>query len=85
MRLAMEHSRPYFALMFLLVGCIAHGDASLNNRITYVNSPYEIQRENNLTVVRDEPPPHELAAKMARYIVHRSGNTSSIMDLAIRH
>lgn len=37
----------------------------------YVNILNEMQRENNRTLI--EPPPHELLAKMARYIVHKSG------------
>ncbi len=71
----MERSWKFFALMFFLAEWIELGDFALNNRnhITYVNLPYEIKRENNLTVVKSEPPPHELVAKMARYIVHKSG------------
>ncbi|XP_046639257.1 protein CREG1-like [Daphnia pulicaria] len=74
----MEHSWKFFALMFVLAEWIEPGDFALNNRnhITYVNMPYEIKRENNLTVVKSEPPPHELVAKMARYIVHKSDWTA---------
>lgn len=79
----MEHSWKLFALMFFLAEWIEPGDCALNNRnqITYVNRPYEIKRENNLTIVKPEPPPHELVAKMARYIVHKSGKTNLLMVL----
>lgn len=71
----MERRWATLISIFFLVQWIGHGDASLGNHrhIKYVNDrQYDIKKENNLTIV--EPPPHELVAKMARYIVHKSGN-----------
>jgi hypothetical protein len=84
-RVTMERSWRFFALMFVLAEWIEPADLALNNRnqITYFNRPYEIKRENNHTIVKPEPPPHELVAKMARYIVHNSGKVKFIIILII--
>lgn len=66
------------ALLCFVTCWIANANASLSNRNhgKYFNVPYEIVGENNRTM---DPPPHELVAKMARYIVHKSGNTNLVL------
>lgn len=43
-----------------------------SQRLMYHVENIEIQQEN-VNKTMNEPPPHEMAAKMARYIVHSSG------------
>ena len=71
----MERQWTTLVFIFFLLQWIEDGDASLGNRnqIKHINTQYYIKKENNLTIV--EPPPHEMVAKMARYIVHKSGRT----------
>ena len=71
----MDYKRTLGCL--LLVTCWIVNASALGNRNAmnnYVNILNEMQRENNRTLI--EPPPHELLAKMARYIVHKSGKNT---------
>lgn len=73
----MDHKRTLCGVF--LVTCWIVNTSALGNRNAmnnYVNILNEMQRENNRTLI--EPPPHELLAKMARYIVHKSGKIRSI-------
>ncbi len=81
----MERRWATLFLIYFLVQLIGHGDASLGNHrhIKYVSRQYDIKKENNLTIV--EPPPHELVAKMARYIVHKSGNITPYKEEILRN
>ena len=75
----------------LAIGCCG---ASLKShrssqRLMYHVENIEIQQEN-VNKTMNEPPPHEMAAKMARYIVHSSGkliqyDTNPIRFLSISY
>lgn len=67
----------HWLLVLLLMSLSNDGrltEASLGNKRLYYKTgtkQYEVRQISNQTI--KEPPPHELVAKMARYIVHTSG------------
>ena len=67
-------ARPYWLAITIVVFLITEfTEASLGNKRHYYKTGSDIARGGNRTI--KEPPPHELVAKMARYIVHASGES----------
>lgn len=66
-------SRAWQLVTLLILYSSNYGltDASLGNKRNYYKAGVDVIRTSNLT--SSDPPPHELVAKMARYIVHTSG------------
>jgi len=68
----------------LLVICVmlvvSRGEASLKSHRSFQRLMYQVQsieaQQENVTKTMKEPPPHEMLAKMARYIVHSSDWTA---------